>query len=343
MKLAPDDPGIGAAARGMMERQMGHMVRLIDDLLDISRINQNKMELRRARILLNDIISNAVETARPLIDAAEHALTVSVPAEPVYLDADLTRLAQVFGNLLTNSAKYTEHGGHIWITSEVRGDNVVTWVRDTGIGIAREALPHIFDMFSQVDRRSEKSSGGLGIGLALVRGLVEMHDGMVTVSSDGEGKGTTFTVTLPREANASVVAGAPIDRDPAPATARRRILVADDNKDSANSMAMVLRLLGHDVDTANDGVAAVEAAEALRPDVIFMDLGMPRLNGYAATQLIRAEPWGQHMLIVALTGWGQDSDREQSRLAGCDGHLVKPASARELQRTLVELDAQRSA
>lgn len=320
------------------------MVRLIDDLLDISRINQNKMELRRSRILLIEIISNAVETARPAIDAAGHTLTVSVPAEPIYLDADLTRLTQVFGNLLTNSAKYTEHGGHIWIASELRGNSIVTSVRDTGIGIAAEAMPHIFDMFLQVDRRSEKAAGGLGIGLALVRGLVEMHAGSVTGSSDGEDKGSTFVVTLPVcDGNVRTPGMVRAEAEPVLPIHPRRILVADDNRDSANSMAMVLRLMGHEVRIAYDGLDAVRAAEEFRPDAVFMDLGMPKLNGYAATQQIREQPWGQSMIVVALTGWGQDTDRAQSRTAGCDGHLVKPASGRELQRTLVELEAQRSA
>ena len=219
----------------MMERQLGHMVRLIDDLLDVSRISQNKMELRRSRVLLADVVSSAVETARPLIDAAGHELTISLPPEPVYLDADLTRLAQVFSNLLTNSAKYTERGGRIWLTAERRGDEVVVSVRDTGIGIPAEALPRIFDMFSQVDRSIERSTGGLGIGLALVKGLVEMHGGTVTAESDGPGQGQHVHRHAPGAGEPRRSPGRRRRRTSGPAAAgpRRRILVVDDNRDSA--------------------------------------------------------------------------------------------------------------
>jgi CheY-like chemotaxis protein len=322
----------------MMERQLAHMVRLIDDLLDVSRISRNKMELRRSRILLSDVISNAVETARPLIEAAGHELAIALPTEPVFLDADLTRLAQVFGNLLTNSAKYTEAGGHIRLDAVLVDGEVVVSVRDTGIGIPAEALPTIFDMFSQVDRSLERSTGGLGIGLALVRGLVEMHGGSVSAKSDGPGHGSTFTVRLPvlkarNELTPTRLGdGLSVGRGP-----RRRILVVDDNRDSAESMAALLGLLGNEVITAHDGIEAIEAAEQVRPDVVFMDVGMPRLNGYEATRRIREQPWGSGVTIIALTGWGQDADRAQSAAAGCDGHLVKPVSLPDLQNVLSEI------
>lgn len=339
MRLAGGDANAVGQAREMMERQLGHMVRLIDDLLDISRIGQNKMELRRSRVLLADVVSSAVETARPAIDAAGHQFTISLPAEPVHLDADMTRLAQVFGNLLTNSAKYTERGGHIWLAAELRGGEVVVSVRDTGIGIPSDALPRIFDMFSQVDRSIERSSGGLGIGLALVKGLVEMHDGSVTAMSEGQGKGSTFTVKLPAlSSTAESLAAIPSDSGKPAAGPRRRILVVDDNRDAANSMAMMLKLMGNEVRTAYDGVEAVEAAEAFHPKAILMDLGMPKLNGYDATQRIRQQPWGRGMIIIALTGWGQDLDRTQSREVGCDRHLVKPVSLTDLEKLLAELD-----
>jgi PAS domain S-box-containing protein len=338
MRLASGDANAVAQARSMMERQLGHMVRIVDDLLDISRINQNKMELRRSRVLLTDIVSSAVETARPAIEASGHELSIALPPEPVHLDADLTRLAQVFSNLLTNSAKYTERGGRIWLTAERRGGELVVSVRDTGIGIPAEALPRIFDMFAQVDRSIERATGGLGIGLALVKGLVEMHEGTVTAASEGPGKGSTFTVKLPALGTATELLGA-VPSDQVETTApRRRILVVDDNRDSAESMAMMLKLLGNDVITAHDGIEAVAAAEKFRPGVILMDVGMPRLNGYEATSRIREQPWGQAAIIIALTGWGQEGDRALSKAAGCDSHLVKPVKLSDLDKLLTELE-----
>ena len=335
LRLAGANSADAERARAMMDRQLGHMVRLIDDLLDVSRISRNKMELRRTRVLLADVVSSAVETARPMIAAAAHDLAVALPPEPIYLDADLTRMAQVFGNLLTNSAKYTEHGGRIWLQAVREGAQAVVRVRDTGIGIPAAALPTIFDMFSQVDRSIERSTGGLGIGLALVKGLVEMHGGTVTVFSAGPGQGSTFTVRLPLAAD-DAETDPPAEEAPA-AGSRRRILVVDDNHDAAQSMAMMLQLLGNDVRTAHDGVSAVAAAERFRPDVILMDLGMPRLNGLDATRRIREQPWGTRVTIIALTGWGQDVDRKQSRLAGCDGHLVKPVHLPDLEKLLAQL------
>jgi CheY-like chemotaxis protein len=332
MRLGGNDASSVAQARAMMERQLGHMVRLIDDLLDVSRISRNKMELRRSRVLLADVVGNAVEAARPLIDAAGHELTVSLPPEPIFLDADLTRLAQVFNNLLTNSAKYTEHRGHICLAAKRRGEDVFVSVRDNGIGIPRDALPSVFDMFSQVDRSIERSAGGLGIGLALVKGLVEMHGGTVTVESEGEGKGSTFTVKLPvlQSGRRQVASNKP---DQALQSPKRRMLVVDDNRDSAESMAMMLKLLGNDVRVAHDGIEAIEAAEKFHPQVILMDVGMPRLNGLEATRRIREQSWGRPT-IVALTGWGQEGDKVRSQEAGCDGHLVKPVSLLDLQRFL---------
>ncbi len=342
MRLAPPDSPMVVRVRTMMDRQLGHMVRLIDDLLDISRINQNKLHLRRARVVLDDVVNHAVEAARPMIEEAGHTLTISLPGEPVFLDADLTRLAQVFSNLLTNSAKYTESGGRIDLTAARDGGWLVVSVRDSGIGISPAGLPDVFDMFSQGDQSIERSAGGLGIGLALVRGLTEMHGGSVAASSPGPGQGSTFSVRLPllTSAPAPVVAQVPeVSRRSGPA---RRILVADDNEDSAGALAMMLGLLGDHVDTARDGVEAVEAAERLRPQIVLMDMGMPRLNGYDATRRIREQPWGQAMTIVALTGWGQDADRAQSRSAGCDGHLVKPVSLADLERLLAGLTRGRS-
>jgi PAS domain S-box-containing protein len=338
IRMAAGDATAVDDAREMMERQLGHMVRLIDDLLDVSRSSRKKMELRRARVLLADVIRDAEDGARPAIEVGGHDLTVSLPDDPVLLDADLTRLAQVFSNLLTNSAKYTEPGGRIWLTAERRGGQAIVSVRDTGIGIPSESLGTIFDMFSQVDRSLERSTGGLGIGLALVKGLVEMHGGTVTAASAGEGMGSTFTVTLPvLEAPRRPASITPSQEDQISAGSGRRILVVDDNRDSAMSMAMMLGLMGDEVRTARDGVEALEVAEAFRPQVILMDVGMPRLNGYDATRLIRGRPWGQSVTIIALTGWGQEDDRRKSDEAGCNGHLVKPVSLPELQKLLTDL------
>ncbi|HEV2845980.1 MAG TPA: response regulator, partial [Thermoanaerobaculia bacterium] len=239
---------------------------------------------------------------------------------------------------LNNSVKYTERGGRIWLTATREGDQVSVTVRDTGIGIPAFALPNIFNMFSQVDRSIERSTGGLGIGLALVKGLVEMHGGTVEAASDGEGQGSTFTVRLPvAKDGAEASPETPAEGGPDSAGARRRILVVDDNQDSADSMVMMLQLLGNDVRIAHDGVEAVKAAEQFRPQVILMDIGMPKLNGYDATRRIREQPWGREMVIIALTGWGQEADRAKSREAGCDGHLVKPVDLSDLKKLLMEL------
>lgn len=329
-----EDKDVRRDSQGMMERQLSHMVRLIDDLLDVSRINRNKMELRRARMLLADAVSSAVETARPVIDSEGHELTVSLPGQPVFLDADLTRLAQVFSNLLTNSAKYTPRGGRIWLSAERRAGEVAVSIRDTGIGIPADSLGKIFNMFSQVDRSVERSTGGLGIGLALVKGLVEMHGGRVTAESAGEGAGSTFTVTLPVLADRPDLVEKPGVNGQAAGSRGRRILVVDDNRDGADSLALMLSLMGNEIRTANDGIAAVEAASEFLPEVVLMDVGMPRLNGLDATRRIRDQAWGKDMTIIALTGWGQENDRERSREAGCDGHLVKPVNLPDLEKIL---------
>jgi PAS domain S-box-containing protein len=342
MRAAPSDAKALTGARHVMERQLGHMVRLIDDLLDISRIGQQKLELRRTRVTLADVVHSAVETARPVIDASGHRLAVSLPASPVHLDGDLTRLSQVFSNLLTNSAKYTHPGGLIELVAEATNEKVRVSVRDNGIGVPAGALESIFDMFSQVDRSLEHSTGGLGIGLALVRGLVEMHGGTVTAASDGQDRGSTFTVTLP--VLTSVSASIPPFASPAeasPAAQRRRVLVVDDSRDAAEMMAMMLEFMGNEVRTAFTGTQAIAAAGAFRPELILMDIGMPELDGYEAARRIRDEPWGRDICIIALTGWGQDRDRVRSREAGCDGHLVKPVEPAALERLLADFGVQR--
>jgi CheY-like chemotaxis protein len=337
MRLAAGDATAVAKAQAMMDRQLSHMVRLIDDLLDVSRISRNKLHLQKRKVLLAEVVSHAIETAGPVMEAAGHQFTVSLPPEPIILDVDLTRLAQVFGNLLTNSAKYTTRGGHIWLTAAVVGAEVVVSVRDTGIGIPSEALPSVFEMFSQVDRSVERATGGLGIGLALVKGLVEAHGGVVVAESPGHGAGSTFTVRLPfagRQAESSPLE--PI-RDSRSFRGGNRVLVADDSADGVESMSELLALLGNEVHVAHDGIEAVAIAEAVRPNLVLMDIGMPRLGGLEATQQIRARPWGKDVTIIALTGWGQDGDRQRSRAAGCDGHLVKPVDLSQLEKLLTEL------
>jgi len=338
LRLAGEDTKAVEQASGMMERQLGHLVRIVDDLLDVSRISQDKLELRRSRVLLEDVISSAVETARPALEAAGHELILACPTQPLHIEADLTRLAQVLSNLLNNSAKYTPRGGKVWLTAEARRSELVLSVRDNGIGIPRDALPRIFDMFSQVGRRIDRTTGGLGIGLALVKGLVEMHGGSVKAESDGPGQGSTFTLRLPVLVKAEAE-DLPVltETEPSPGHAKRRILVVDDNRDSAHSLSILLKVLGNDVQTAYDGVEAVEAAARFKPQVVLMDIGMPRANGYEATERIRAQPWGRDMIILAVTGWGQPGDKARSLAAGCDAHMVKPIQVSDLERLLLEL------
>jgi PAS domain S-box-containing protein len=341
IRMAGSEPAVVARARAMMERQLAHLVRLVDDLLDVSRISRNRMELRRSRVLLVDVVNSAIETARPLIEAAGHTLTVSLPQEAIHIDGDLTRLSQVFSNLLANSAKYTNPGGRITLEAAHLTNQVAVSVRDTGIGLAAEHLDAVFSMFSQVDPRPERSRGGLGIGLALVDGLVKMHGGTVRAASPGPGRGSTFTVTLPViEPSVSANVAEP-SGESAFARGKRRLLVVDDNLDSAKSMAMMLELLGNEVRTAHDGLQAVEAVERHRPDVVLMDVGMPLLDGYEATRRIRAQASGQEVIVIALTGWGQAQDKSRAHEAGCDGHLTKPVSLPELEQLLEELEARR--
>jgi PAS domain S-box-containing protein len=319
-------------ARSMMERQLTQMVRLVDDLLDVSRITRNKLELRKERVTLAAAVHSAVETSRPLMEQAGHTFSLSLPPEPVYLDADLTRVAQVFSNLLNNAAKYTGQGGRISLAAELCGGEVVVRVRDNGLGIPSEALTRIFEMFSQVDRNMERAQGGLGIGLTLVRRLVEMHGGMVGVHSEGPGRGSEFVVRLPILQTDEPTPVSPHEN--LAATGKRRILIVDDNRDAATSLGMMLRLMGNETHTANDGLAAIEAAESFRPDLILLDIGLPKMNGYDACRVIRQQPWSNGMIIVALTGWGQEGDRLRSAQAGFDHHLVKPVELDTLAKLL---------
>lgn len=321
-------------ARMMMERQLEQMVRLVDDLLDVSRISRGKLELKKERVLLEAVLSSAVETSRPLIDQMGHELTVTLPNHSIFLDADLTRLAQVFLNLLNNSAKYMERGGHIWLTTELQGSDVVVSVKDTGIGIAADHLPHIFHMFSQVDRSLEKAQGGLGIGLTLVKRLLELHGGSIDARSEGLGQGSEFVVRLPVNVEKSLPPVAERGEDHPILRSSLRILIVDDNRDGADSLSEMMKLMGNDTYTAYDGEEAVAVAAAVRPDVILLDIGLPKLNGYDACRRIREQQDSKPIVIIAQTGWGADEDRQRTYEAGFDHHMVKPVDPTDLMTML---------
>jgi PAS domain S-box-containing protein len=322
------------AASAMLQRQVGHMSRLVDDLLDMSRITRGKIELRTQPIELAPIVHQAVETVRDLYRTMDHELTVVLPPQPIHLDADPARLTQVVGNLLHNAGKFTDRGGHVWLTVETDGAQAVLRVRDNGVGIAAEHHADLFKMFGQIDTSLERSRGGLGIGLTLVKTLVEMHGGRIEVQSEGPGRGTEFTIRLPTIGEPRVAP--PAATKPGRA-AGRRVLIVDDSEDGAESLAMLLEFGGHETYKAHDGIEALEAAERLRPDAVLLDIGLPRLNGYEVGRRIRQAPWGKQLTLVALTGWGQDEDRERSREAGFDAHMVKPVDFEALLKLLASV------
>ncbi len=324
VQVAGDDAARRTRACSVMDRQLHQLVRLVDDLLDVSRITRGLIELQKQPSELATMLQNAIETSRPTIEMNAHELTVTFPREPITIDADATRIAQVFSNLLNNAAKYTPRGGHISVSAEFDGEAATICVRDTGIGIPPEMLTRVFEMFVQVDRSFEKTSGGLGIGLTLVKRLVEMHGGTVQARSAGTGTGSEFVVCLPARVGTRSLGDERSEPMASMATGkRRRILVADDNHDAAECLAEALRLMGHEVQTVADGAAAVSLAEADCPDVVLMDLGMPRMDGYEAARRIRSR-FGHTVLLVAVSGWGQAEDQRRSRDAGFDRHLVKP-------------------
>jgi CheY-like chemotaxis protein len=338
LKRAKDDERLTDMARNVMDRQVGQMVRLVDELLDISRVSRGMLQLRNERVLLADILSTASETARPFIESSAHELTVSLPPRPIYLRADPTRLAQIVANLLNNAAKYTEFAGHIWLTAEQHGQDIVISVRDTGIGIESDHLGRIFEMFSQVTPALTRSQGGLGIGLSIVKALVELHGGTVEARSEGAGKGSEFVVRLPvvdrSSDSADTAEGRP---QPVGTVNPYRILVVDDLRDSADSWAAMLRMMGHDTRTAYDGIEAIQSAVSFRPDVVILDIGLPKMNGYEVARRIRKEPWGNDVVLVALTGWGQKEDKQHSLNAGFDHHLTKPVEPAVLEELLARL------
>jgi signal transduction histidine kinase/CheY-like chemotaxis protein len=315
-----------AETHEMMERQIGQLSRLIDDLLDVSRIDRGKLEVRKECIAVNGMLQTAIDTAKPNIDAKGHTLVVRYPAEALYLDGDSVRLAQVVSNLLNNAAKFTPPKGRIDLSARAEDGQLVLSVADDGIGIAPEQLREVFDMFVQLDA-SHASAGGLGLGLTLARSIVERHGGTIEARSPGAGKGSEFIVRLPLAAAPVVLETIPPAAAQAPA--RRRVLVVDDNVDAAQTLADYLRLDGHRVESAVDGEAALRIAEVLHPEVAFIDLNMPRMDGAEVAKRLRVTPWGREARLVALTGMGQQSDIERTREAGFDEHITKPA---DLQR-----------
>ncbi|HUO86356.1 MAG TPA: ATP-binding protein, partial [Thermoanaerobaculia bacterium] len=338
LRLRPNDPDVAMNVQRTLARQTANLVRLVDDLLDVSRITRGTVELRRSEIELTTVVTSALEASRPLIDRADHQLTVDLPAEPILLDADPVRLGQVFSNLLNNAAKYTPRGGRISIEAGRGGGEAVVTVSDTGLGFEPEAAGRLFDLFAQ-DERGGRERSGLGIGLTLARALVELHGGTLTAASEGPGHGSRFTVRLPLAASGQAA--------PPPATARRdpersprsglRVLIADDNRDAADGLRELLEVFGHDARAVYSGEAALTSVTEAPPQVVLLDLGMPGLDGYETAHRLRDLPEGRSLVLIALTGWGQEEDRRRTRDAGFDHHLVKPADLDTLRRLLEEI------
>lgn len=342
MKIAASDPIIMERAREISERQVRHLMRLVDDLLDVSRITRGKIRLRKSPVELSTIITNAIETSRPLIESRRHELTITYPPESIQVDADPVRLAQVLMNLLNNAAKYTEEGGNIWLTAETEGQMAQISVRDTGVGIAPDLLPKVFDLFTQIDRTLDRSQGGLGIGLTLVRRLIEMHGGDVRVYSAGPDRGTEFIVRLPILRATTTVPVARKRGSPRHSV-RNRILVVDDNIDAAKTLAALLRLSGQEAQTAHEGAAAIEIARSWRPAMILLDIGLPGMDGYAVASRLQSDEQTKGIRLVALTGYGQEEDRRRTTQAGFERHFVKPADIAQILELLSSLPETSSA
>ncbi len=335
MRMAEGDHAMTSAARAIIERQIKHLVRLIDDLVDVSNITRGKLELRKEPADLAGILRLAVQINQPLLESKQQHVTFELPSEPLLVEADTTRLAQVFANLLNNGAKYSDPWGEIVVRGVRDADHVVVTVMDQGIGIQADMLERIFDIFTEVERPQSSPHDGLGVGLTLVKRLVELHGGTVSAYSAGPGTGSSFSVRL------ELLQSSCEEARPAPATGkagegslRARILVADDNYDAAQSLALMLGMDGHDVRTASDGLEALRIAEEFRPQLVLLDIGMPRLDGYETARRLRERPWAGETLLFALTGWGQEEDRERARKAGFDRHLVKPVDPEALSQLL---------
>jgi len=324
--------------REVIDRQVQQLTRLIEDLMDVSRISRGQFELRRENVDLTKVIFGAIETSRPLIDKQAQQLTVTTPSVPVILEADELRLAQVFMNLLTNASKYSEKGSRIDLRAELQGSDVVVSVKDTGIGIAAIDLRTIFEMFSQVQGALSRSKGGLGIGLCLAKQLVEMHGGRIEAKSEGLGKGSEFVVRLPIVVEGTYAEKTNVDDDNVKPTSDLRILVVDDNRDVCSTLAMLLKMMGNNVRTAHDGDEAVQATGEFHPQVVLLDIGLPKMNGYEVARAIREEQWGKSIILVAVTGWGQEKDKRRSEEAGFDHHMVKPVNPQALMKLLGDLN-----
>ena len=329
-----DDTKTIEHSRAIVDRQVRHLTRLVDDLLEVSRINQGRLQLRKARVDLSDLIHSAITDTRHLLESRGHSLSLTVPREPAYLDADPVRLTQVFSNLLSNAAKYTPDGGRIRITVRFLGDGLSVSVRDNGIGIPREHLKTVFQMFAGLNRSPEPMQKGMGIGLSLVKALVELHGGKVSARSKGVGQGSVFSVWLPADLRATEVQQVAEESEHKTGSDACRVLVVEDNEDAADSLAKLLELLGHETRIASDGHAALEAAQSFRPDLVLLDIGLPKMNGYEVARRIRAEPWGDGIVLAAVTGWGQEPDKARSRDAGIDRHLTKPLTLPVLKEIL---------
>ena len=341
LRLGGSDSGAAERVHETIERQVNQMVRLVDDLMEVSRITRGKIEIRRELIEVAAVVRSAVETSKPLIEEARHQLAISLPAEPLMLDADPLRISQVLANLLNNAAKYTPQGGQIWLTVRSEGSTVALSVRDTGVGIVTEMLSKVFDLFTQADRTYDRAQGGLGIGLTLVRSLVDMHGGSVEARSDGSGHGSEFIVRLPLAVGRPAVQEQRRTDILCESVAGRRVLVVDDSSDAANSLKMLLQLLGADVQSSNNGLAALETLETYRPAIVLLDIGMPGMDGYEVARRMRQLSVGQEATLIALTGWGQEEDRRKSNEAGFDHHLVKPVDLGALQALLASISGPR--
>lgn len=327
---AEQKPEVAAMARDALHRQVHHMARLLDDLLESSRITHGRIHLRKEPVNVAEAITAAIETVRPAITAKHHELSVDVPESGLYVDADRVRLIQIFSNLITNAAKYTDAGGTIHLHAQAQDGTIVIRVTDSGIGISAEMLPNMFAMFSQARSALDRSDGGLGIGLALAKSLVEMHEGTICVSSEGVGRGSQFEVRLPlTQVPRLQLPVAPMAEE-RKVLSTRKVLVADDNCDTANSLALLLELEGHQVRIVYDGEAAFEAAASFRPSLVLLDIGMPRANGYEVAKRIREQPWGQAMMLIAISGWGQTDDKHLASASGFDHHITKPATLETL-------------
>jgi signal transduction histidine kinase/CheY-like chemotaxis protein len=333
IRLAPDEPAKVQAARAVIERQVLRLVSLVDDLLDVSRINVGRFALRKRRTSVADVARGAVDDAEAAGRAAGHAVTLALPASPVYSDVDAERIGQVLDNLLDNAMRYTPRGGTITVGVSADASDAVIVVRDTGLGIAPERLEGVFDMFAASGPGPEWREGGLGIGLGLAKAIVSMHGGSIRAESGGTGFGSTFTVRLPLAESRPTEPAAP-DTGLERSAHRRRVLIVDDNDAIVESLSCLIEMLGNDVRVASDGVRAVELAEEFRPDIVLMDLSMPRMSGYEAARRIRTKPWGGDVTLVALTGRGQEEDKQRTRESGFDHHLVKPARPADLKRLL---------